>query len=258
MICQGYFRHNRYMLFPRLSANKENMWRMSFFFGSVFVMNLRKGAIMKNRFSSLFLIAAVAVGCIISLAGCKSFDMEGEGRYFIDYQTPSEPLYTAFNIWFEQTERIWAANYQKGAFIPAGTPVLRYGLGRGIKYYVLGFDTGGDHPGHYEVFMNMKPFPGRTKEDLIERMFTSKPYKELTKGMSNLELKNIHAGTAEPGMSKAAVLVSFGYPPEIKTPVLERNYWFYWTSRVTKKELVFDSDGVLKSIKASDRNKFGF
>jgi len=42
-------------------------------------------------------------------------------------------------------------------------------------------------------------------------------------------------------MSKKAVLVSFGPPPDHKTPDLGSSRWLYWKSRFKKQAVCFDS-----------------
>ena len=44
-------------------------------------------------------------------------------------------------------------------------------------------------------------------------------------------------------MSKKAVILSWGYPPELATPSTSLNAWKYWLKRFTSKIVRFDSDG---------------
>ena len=54
------------------------------------------------------------------------------------------------------------------------------------------------------------------------------------------EQKNIRNGQIVKGMSKEAVLMSYGYPPEHRTPSLEGDNWIYWVSRWASKTATFE------------------
>jgi hypothetical protein len=74
-------------------------------------------------------------------------------------------------------------------------------------------------------------------------MFTGKNFKKLTKGLSKEEINAINKGVLVLGMSKPAVIVAYGYPPEHKTTSLKNNTWYYWTNRFRSKAINFDKNG---------------
>ena len=63
---------------------------------------------MRRRFV-FSLSATVVLLCCISSTGAAQ---ESGGK-----------AYTAFNIWYEQPEKIYSTNFQKGTFLDAGTEV---------------------------------------------------------------------------------------------------------------------------------------
>ena len=60
------------------------------------------------------------------------------------------------------------------------------------------------------------------------------------------EKENIKAGVIKEGMSKAAVLMAYGYPPGTKTPSLKSDFWIYMENRFITRSVKFKDD------KASD------
>ena len=80
-----------------------------------------------------------------------------------------------------------------------------------------------------------------------DMMFTTKNFKDLTKGLSEMEVGAIKKGVLYNGMSKRAVLICYGPPPEHYTPRQDSNIWYYWRNRRDKITLTFDPDNLLVS-----------
>ncbi len=47
-------------------------------------------------------------------------------------------------------------------------------------------------------------------------------------------------------MSKEAVIVCYGYPPEVATPSTNLDGWQYWRHRFKSFTIEFDDDGKVK------------
>ena len=73
-------------------------------------------------------------------------------------------------------------------------------------------------------------------------MFTPNTFEEMTAGMSEKEIEAIRKGIILNGMSKKAVLISYGYPPEHRTRSHESNVWIYWKNKLTSFEVCFDKE----------------
>jgi hypothetical protein len=58
------------------------------------------------------------------------------------------------------------------------------------------------------------------------------------------EQTNIKKGKIAVGMSKAAVLMAYGYPPGHKTPSLEGDEWIYWKDRFVNEPVYFKDNKV--------------
>ena len=61
--------------------------------------------------------------------------------------------------------------------------------------------------------------------------------------MTNLEKECIKSGVIKPNISKEAVLIAFGYPPEHRTQSMDLDLWYYWVHRFGQRELRFDKNG---------------
>ncbi|MDA0989643.1 MAG: hypothetical protein O3A51_02685 [Verrucomicrobia bacterium] len=153
-------------------------------------------------------------------------------------QKDTASLITAHNMWFENANRMYAINYKKGRLIPAGTAVSNV---RVTKKTVT-FDIA-EWNMTFVVNFQAKFQPNVSIDDLRARLFTTKTKKALLAGFSRDELAAIEAGQVRKGMSKAAVLVAYGYPPEHRTPSTNLNDWIYWLDRYRTRTVQFDANG---------------
>ena len=149
--------------------------------------------------------------------------------------------YVAPNIWFEHADRIFAINFKKGTLVPVGTPVTGVRLFGGSKAR-LDFQLSGGL--RCSLHLQPKFAPGVTAEAFANRTLSEQPREQLIAGLSDHERECVERGVVTKGMSRRAVLLSFGYPPEHFTPSLEADRWYYWLNRFMKKELVFGADGL--------------
>ncbi len=149
-------------------------------------------------------------------------------------------LYTSYNIWFEpgKEKGLWCINYKSGSMIPAGSKVREVKLSRGAITFTT-FDDGQQ----YIVKFNKKFHPGKTIQDYSNLMFTDKNFAELTDGLTAKEVEAIKKGVIVIGMSKRAVVTSYGYPPEHRTPTVEADMWTYWMNRFRTKNFHFNDNG---------------
>jgi hypothetical protein len=163
-------------------------------------------------------------------------------------ETEQTVLYTAQNLWYENPINMWCINYKTGTMIPAGTAVDKVGLsaikaGRFQKAqeHAISFERVDDG---MDFFINFRAdwHPGMTIEDYKELFFTEKDFDALTEGLAEKEIEAIKKGVVVKGMSKRAVLISYGVPPEHKTPDLDAKRWLYWRNRFASKEICFDDD----------------
>ncbi|MCC6544368.1 MAG: hypothetical protein IT392_07700 [Nitrospirae bacterium] len=153
-------------------------------------------------------------------------------------ESPSQELFTSYNLWFEKPDSLWSINYQKGEIIPAGTKINSVNLKRNKVVF-----TTSDNSTEYVINFTPKYHPGITLEQFRDRLFTNKTFDQLVRGFSKKEIEGIRSGQIVPGMSKKAVLVAYGYPPEHVTGSLDMNLWTYWSNRFKKTAVNFDKSG---------------
>jgi len=157
----------------------------------------------------------------------------------------AEPCYTAHNIWFENPQEIFAINYKRGVLIPAGTKVNN--ISRHTDPDVIRFTAEGF--GRLSIEIVPRWQPGLTTKELVDRTFSSQVFDEMVLGFTDQEIELIKKGEVDIGMSKKAVLISYGYPPLHKTRSLNNKIWFYWLSRTRQQMIVFDQNWRVSQIK---------
>jgi hypothetical protein len=149
-------------------------------------------------------------------------------------------LYTACNLWYEKPDRMYSTGYQRGAMLPAGSEVSD--VKRSARK--LEFTSGGTK---YTMEFVAKHNPGITADQWIDRVLTARNFAALTSGMTAAEVKAIKEGKVQVGMSKKAVLVSVGYPPETGTPSTDSDTWKYWRNRFGNYLVQFSNGKVSNS-----------
>jgi hypothetical protein len=169
------------------------------------------------------------------------------------YKTKSGgPHYTAYNIWYElgKENSLWCINYKKGEMIPAGTEVtdvkiVKAESGRflGGSDVAISFSTV-ENGREYLVNFKAVFHPDLDIDDYMDKMFTEKDFDQLTAGMNEYEINAIKEGKVKINMSRDAILVSYGYPPEHRTPSLKKDVWLYWMNRFQTKDIHFDENGL--------------
>jgi len=151
--------------------------------------------------------------------------------------------YTASNIWVEQPTRVYSTNYKKGYILAAGTAVKNV---RTSKKALTFIDAETDI--EYTIAFVTKHHPGKSAVAVFDRILTEKTIEQLTEGFDEMEKGAIETGSVEVGMSKEAVLVSQGYPPEVGTPSAKAPVWKYWRHRFATFGVTFDKEGRVKNV----------
>lgn len=194
-------------------------------------------------------LGILGLAFLLSIVGCaETGTQEIKGTHSLSgpLNIGEKRFYTAYNIWIIDGLHMKCINYKFGHdILPAGTQVYKISVNEGaerinvpsIKFVTVDGDK------QFEIMFIDEWHPGKTIEDYKNYMFTSMTFDELTKGMSEAEVESIRKGTVIDGMSKKAVLVSYGYPPEHKTPSLDGDSWLYWSNRFKTFKVCFDKDG---------------
>ncbi|MBE9570732.1 MAG: hypothetical protein IMF11_08895 [Proteobacteria bacterium] len=162
-------------------------------------------------------------------------------------------LRTAYNIWKLKDYNMKCINYKYGRnFIPAGTSVrdVRIVTDEETLMEKIRFRTV-DECRTYGIYFVPKWHPGKTIKDYKDYMFTPKPFDELTRGMSDAEIDAIKNGVLVKGMSKQALLVCYGPPPEHATASLDDSVWTYWKNKFGRIRIWFDEDNRISKYRGA-------
>lgn len=156
--------------------------------------------------------------------------------------TPAR-LFTAHNIWFESPQKVYSTNYQKGNILPAGSEVKDVNHYRDWGLEFVDVKSGK----RFSFSFVGKHHPGLTEKQWIDRLITASDLPALTMGLTASEIEAIKAGEARVGMSKRAVLLSLGYPPEIATASTDLDVWRFWRNRFASYAVRFTDGKVSNS-----------
>ncbi len=221
--------------------------------------------------------STVIIFFAIVLTGCTSFFQNSKS-------IEEAKIYTAHNIWIHHPVNMRCVNYKNSIeMIPAGTEIT-FDKNKKIEIKMfrdllspntyqelwetksrtfknqstidvinknaskICIKTVQDRD-EYTISFTDKYHPGKTIYDYVETMFTEKNISELLKGLNQKEIDSINNGVIMVGMSKRAVLISYGYPPEIKTPDLTNNIWTYYFNESKTEEVIFDDKGIVIQIR---------
>lgn len=170
---------------------------------------------------------------LIVLASCRSGPK-------IDYK--GKTLYTRVNIWYNELRRdeISSANYHSGKILPVGTAVQVLAMKSG-SIRIQSNKTGE----HFVLQHDERDVGGSVLEYYYRMLHEVQP--KIEGRFSKEECRAIWLGVVEPGMSKEAVLVAWGYPPAHQTMSLKNDAWVYWMDRTATKTVKF-SGGKVESI----------
>jgi len=146
-------------------------------------------------------------------------------------------VYLKVNVWYERPLRIPSTNYHKGAMLKVGDKFTITAVnGKRVKFT-------GKNGVEYAILYNRK-HTLVSMDKFVERMF-SKNSVMATGGafgkFSKMEQKNIKKGKVVKGMSKDAVVMAYGYPPEHRTATREGDVWRYWRNRFISKMATFEN-----------------
>ena len=154
----------------------------------------------------------------------------------------ADKLYTAYNIWFEQPTKVYSTNYQKGNILPAGSEVKDVKRSSGkLEFTDVNLDM------RFTFEFVGKHHPGLTGEQWMDRFLTTRDFAALSQGLTAAEIKAIKAGEVKAGMSRKAVLLAAGYPPEVATASTKLDTWKYWRHRFGSYLVRFSDGKVSKS-----------
>lgn len=195
----------------------------------------------------IHLVASIAVLAVVFSMGCAqttNVNRETPPAASQVEALPEKQLYLAYNIWRMRPHNMKCINYKYGHdILPAGTKVRNVDIIRDdrTKRNMITFKTEEDRR-VYNIYFTENWHPGKTIEDYKDLMVTKKSLEELTEGMSEREIKAIKDGIIVDGMSKKAVLVAYGYPPEHRTGSLFSNRWIYWRNKFVTFAICFDKN----------------
>ncbi|QSA98861.1 hypothetical protein [Methylococcus sp. EFPC2] len=183
---------------------------------------------MPKRIVPLFLALIVLSG----LSACAKKFQPGQLASGIDV---GSTYYTQFSL-FQEKNNYRTTNYRRGFLIPVNTAVTLTSINS--KEITLRLSDSGQP-------LTIENVPKHTNED-VQAAFLKilGPRKVDLSRFSADEQKAILDGQVKIGMSRKAVQVAIGYPPQNSTPNLSVDDWTYWASRFDRFIVHFKNDKV--------------
>lgn len=167
--------------------------------------------------------------CILALAAaCKGPVVESP--------LVGQTRYLCCNFHYEKTKTT-DVNAQVGALVPLGTPVTILAVRKdSVEFQPVG------HPAI--TLLHRYGRRNQSIEQFMDNWFVeTDPTAKLRRLPARIQ-QNITQGVVVPGMTRAQVLMAFGYPPAHETPSLESPGWTYWRNRFDRMLVFFDGDKV--------------
>ncbi len=199
-------------------------------------MNYLTNTVM-NKFLFFRLVSFVM---LLLLVACNSVNVKDAetGETVI-----GQEYYLNVNVWYNHPLKIMSTNYHAGSRLGIGKKVTITKLGG--KKIRFTDESGGD----YMIIHHRKHTSGDL-QTLFDRYFGKK---DITKSKSFSKFstkvqKQIRNGEIVKGMSKDAIIMSYGYPPSHRTASLDGDRWIYWGTKWVSKAATFDN-GKLVSYK---------
>ena len=156
----------------------------------------------------------------------------------------AQPRYLAHNLWFENPEKVYSTNYHVGAMLPAGTEVRDVAMDRHDPPKKIFFTIA--ETGQKITIRFMHKHHGMvTPRAYCDRLFTDKPFDELTRGLPKGHIEAIRAGAMKIGMTREATIIAYGYPIESYTPSIDARTWTFMRNRFRRIVVEFDDKGRL-------------
>ena len=134
-------------------------------------------------------------------------------------------VYTLVNLHpDENNRRLYSVNYLQAGLIPLCTKVSIESVDS--RRMVFRLADGGRQ---YSYLFHDTLRESTSKH--LDRFFGKTCDKKRIEGLRKADREGVLQGRVFPGMTKEAVILAMGYPPEHATPNLEANAWKYWKSR---------------------------
>jgi hypothetical protein len=163
--------------------------------------------------------------------------MEGH-YYFLGCNLHADMIYN----------KISSVNYQlPGELLPWGTEVR---ILRVSNRRLVFEDVSKNRRYTYEFHWKTRRLGVLTEH--LNRLFleSADQLKQRVEGLSGIDRDGIYEGRVKPGMSREAVLVAIGYPPEFanREALMTDRDWLYWISRHKKMIVSFGRDGLVSRV----------
>ena len=188
--------------------------------------------------SYLRIVASVALVSSAFVVGCRPSEVTPDPNASHPLRASSE-VYTLVNL-HPDDEELSSVNYLDGdELLPLCTPIRVTFLNtEGLIFTAL--NTGKEY--EYEFHDTLKESPA----EHVAKFFGTSCNAAVVASFGPVDQQGIREGKVLEGMSKQAVILAVGYPPEHQTPNLNADTWRYWEGRFDTVEVIFKDGRVVE------------
>ncbi len=169
-------------------------------------------------------------------AGCASRVVVSE----VLQQPKDAPIYTKYNLWYNDPLEIDSRNVQQGRLLPLGSKVEIIDA----SSKMLHFKT--DDGGVYKIDFDSGVWMCSMREFIRSYLTLEEPSKFLA-GIRPQALPFVKRGEVTANMTREEVLAAYGPPPTARTPSLKNETWIYYVTPRTTIRVVF-RDNLVRNV----------
>jgi len=190
---------------------------------------------MKRQMGWMLALALPLAG--LFWGGCRSTAID---PYMVLQIPADQKLYTAYNIWYER-DVISSVNYQVGAILPFGSEVQIVRVTeKDLVFQPVGMER--QFTLRYYQKYGVEPM-----EAFLKKTVTTADATTQCLDIPEDTLQKMRTGIVAPGMTKAQVLKTCGYPPAHRTPSTDLDSWIYWRNRWATGRVFFKDGKVVET-----------
>ncbi len=181
---------------------------------------------------------AASIALVSSALGCRPPAVQPDPNASHPLRASAE-VYTLVNL-HPDDEELSSVNYLDGdELLALCTPIRVSFLNtEGLTFHVLA--TGKEYT--YEFHDTMTESPA----EHVAKFFGTSCNAGVVASFDAIDQQGIREGKVLEGMSKQAVILAIGYPPEHRTPSLDADLWRYWESKFDTIEVTFADGRVVE------------
>ncbi len=182
----------------------------------------------------------ILISSLVLMSGCSSSPSREEALQLRGEGVIGKVYYLKHNVYFKGRRSSTLNFHSARRPVRINTPVRILD----VTTDAIIIQVKGRHGRH--AILNDIAYSNQSIGAIFQRTFSRRPVS--SQGLTQLEREMIKKGRISAGMSKRAVVMSYGYPPYYATDSLQSNEWFYPITRARGVNVTFDGEGKASEV----------